>query len=147
MVRPPRIVTGLLLTIALSSLVGCGTVFHPERKGQAGGRIDPVVALANGVGLLFYIVPGVIAYAVDFSNGTIYLPSADNASIERLPLDRDMDTEELEQLLSERVGVPVELEDELVRVDAVESLEEALAMLRMSGYRDSARLAEARSSG
>ncbi len=47
---------------------------HPERKGQTSGRIDAGVAVLNGVGLLFFLIPGVIAYAVDFSNGTIYLP-------------------------------------------------------------------------
>src|SRR5690554_7978577 len=70
-----RGLTGLVLAASVTALVGCGTVFYPERKGQVSGRIDPVVAIANGVGLLFFIVPGVIAYAVDFSNGTIYLPS------------------------------------------------------------------------
>ena len=32
------------------------------------------MAVLDGIGLLFFILPGVIAFAVDFSNGTIYLP-------------------------------------------------------------------------
>ena len=32
------------------------------------------MAVLDGIGLLFFIIPGVIAFAVDFSNGTIYLP-------------------------------------------------------------------------
>jgi len=32
------------------------------------------VAIMDGVGVLCFIVPGVIAYAVDFTSGTIYLP-------------------------------------------------------------------------
>ncbi len=36
--------------------------------------MDIGVVLLDGIGLLFFIIPGVIAYAVDFSNGTIYLP-------------------------------------------------------------------------
>ena len=63
-----------LAGIITTQLAACGTVFYPERKGQHSGRIDPVVAIANGVGLLFFLVPGVIAFAVDFTNGTIYLP-------------------------------------------------------------------------
>ncbi|NHI01904.1 MULTISPECIES: hypothetical protein [Oceanimonas] len=63
-----------LAGVMTTQLAACGTVFYPERKGQRSGRIDPVVAIANGVGLLFFLVPGVIAFAVDFSNGTIYLP-------------------------------------------------------------------------
>ena len=61
----------LLVTL---SLTACGTILYPERKGQTGGRIDPGVAVLDGVGLLAFLIPGVIAFAVDFSNGTIYLP-------------------------------------------------------------------------
>ena len=31
------------------------------------------MAVADGVGLIFFILPGVIAYAIDFSTGCIYL--------------------------------------------------------------------------
>ncbi|ART78996.1 hypothetical protein [Oceanisphaera avium] len=73
----------LILAAALTSqLVGCGTVFYPERKGQQSGSIDPVVAIANGVGLLFFILPGVLAFAIDFSNGAIYLPDGKQAKLE-----------------------------------------------------------------
>lgn len=52
----------------------CGTILHPERRGQRAGRIDPAVAILDGLGLLLFIIPGVIAFAVDFNNGAIYLP-------------------------------------------------------------------------
>lgn len=64
--------TGLALTA--TSLSACGTIMYPERKGQIDGKIDPTVAILNGIGLLLFLIPGVIAFAVDFSNGTIYLP-------------------------------------------------------------------------
>ncbi|MCE8019984.1 hypothetical protein HOP51_07635 [Halomonas sp. MCCC 1A11036] len=137
-----RVLTGLVLGVSITALVGCGTVFHPERKGQMSGRIDPVVAIANGVGLLFFIVPGVIAYAVDFSNGTIYLPGThDSASVDTLKMDEDMDVPTLERLLSEKTGKTVSLDNELVRVEEVESLDEALALVRMAGINDQERLA------
>ncbi|MCE8032276.1 hypothetical protein EKK97_09050 [Billgrantia tianxiuensis] len=137
-----RALTGLVLGVSITALVGCGTVFHPERKGQMSGRIDPVVAIANGVGLLFFIVPGVIAYAVDFSNGTIYLPGThDSASVDTLKMDENMDVPTLERLLSEKTGKPVSLDNELVRVEEVESLDEALALVRMAGINDQERLA------
>ena len=53
---------------------GCGTIMYPERKGQPAGDIDWQVAGLNTLGLMFFFVPGVIAFAVDFNNGTIYLP-------------------------------------------------------------------------
>ncbi|MCE8043311.1 hypothetical protein HOP60_14250 [Halomonas daqingensis] len=137
-----RALTGLVLGVSITALVGCGTVFHPERKGQMSGRIDPVVAIANGVGLLFFIVPGVIAYAVDFSNGTIYLPGThDTASVDTLIMDENMDVPTLEKLLSEKTGKRVRLDSELLRVEEVESLDEALALVRMAGINDKERLA------
>ncbi|KAA0011483.1 hypothetical protein F0A17_15465 [Billgrantia pellis] len=133
--------TGLVLGVSLTALVGCGTVFHPERKGQMNGRIDPVIAIANGVGLLFFIIPGVIAYAVDFSNGTLYLPGTqDNAGVDTLQLEEGMDIATLEQLLSDKTGKSVSLDSELVRVEEVESLDEALALIRMAGTNDRERL-------
>lgn len=122
------------------AISGCGTIFYPERKGQLSGDIDPAVAVANGVGLLFFIVPGVIAYAVDFSNGTIYLPSRTSGDIDTQPLDDNMDIVALEKLLSEQAGQPVTLQSELMKVEEVDSLDEALAMVRMSGVMDDDRL-------
>lgn len=141
-IRFRRALTGLVLGASITALVGCGTVFHPERKGQMSGRIDPMVAIANGVGLLFFIVPGVVAYAVDFSNGTIYLPGTqDSASVDTLQMDENMDVQTLERLLSEATGKSVILDSEMVRVEEVESLDEALALVRMAGIDDGERLA------
>ncbi|CAH1044357.1 hypothetical protein [Halomonas sp. TD01] len=136
-----RWLTGAIVGVSIVTLSGCGTLFHPERKGQLSGNVDPVVAIANGVGLLFFIVPGVIAYAVDFSNGTIYLPSASSASVDIHHLDDAMDVASLEKLLSDKAGKPVSLENELLMMEEVASLDEALAMVRMSGVLDEERLA------
>ncbi|HUQ67998.1 MAG TPA: hypothetical protein VM165_00655 [Planctomycetaceae bacterium] len=68
----------LLVRAALSACgacsVGCGTILHPERRGQPAGPLDWSIVALDAVGLLFFFVPGVIAFAVDFNNGTIYLP-------------------------------------------------------------------------
>lgn len=56
------------------SVVGCGTLFYPERQGQTTGKIDPTVLILDGIGLFFFIIPGLVAFAVDFGTGTIYLP-------------------------------------------------------------------------
>jgi hypothetical protein len=60
--------------VLIVQLTGCGTILYPERKGQKNGKIDAGVAILDGIGILLYIIPGVIAFAVDFYNGTIYLP-------------------------------------------------------------------------
>jgi len=136
-----RWLTGAIVGVSIVTVSGCGTLFHPERKGQLSGNVDPVVAIANGVGLLFFIVPGVIAYAVDFSNGTIYLPSASSASVDIHHLDDAMDVASLEKLLSDKAGQPISLANELLMMEEVASLDEALAMVRMSGVLDEERLA------
>ena len=63
-----------ICTVFIVQLMGCGTILYPERKGQKSGKIDAGVAILDGSGVLFFIIPGVIAFAVDFYNGTIYLP-------------------------------------------------------------------------
>jgi hypothetical protein len=67
----------LTLTAAQAGVVvaaGCGTIMYPERIGQPTGPLDWKVVALDTIGLLFFFVPGVIAFAVDFTNGTIYLP-------------------------------------------------------------------------
>jgi hypothetical protein len=65
---------GLQSGIACSA-IGCGTLFHSERCGRPhGGRIDWKVAALDGLGLILFFIPGVIAFVVDFSTGAIYLP-------------------------------------------------------------------------
>ncbi|MWJ28406.1 hypothetical protein GPM19_09330 [Halomonas sp. ZH2S] len=135
-----RWLSAMSIAIMITTLAGCGTLLYPERKGQLTGDIDPVVAVANGIGLLFFIVPGVIAYAVDFSNGTIYLPNSQSASIDALKLDNSIDIATLDRLLSEKAGRPVSVESEQLLIEEVDSLEEALALVRMSGVHDQKRL-------
>lgn len=64
----------LLSAALVTQLTACGTIFYPERRGQLTGEIDPGVAILNAIGLLFYLVPGLIAFGVDFATGAIYLP-------------------------------------------------------------------------
>jgi hypothetical protein len=63
------------LQAAMITTAGCGTILHPERRGQPPtGRLDWGVVLLDGLGLIFFFIPGLIAFAVDFSTGAIYLP-------------------------------------------------------------------------
>jgi hypothetical protein len=75
-----RLIASVVAGVFLTQLVACGTIMYPERKGQRDGKLDPAIVVLNAVGLLFFIVPGVIAFAADFSNGTIYLPGGKHAA-------------------------------------------------------------------
>ncbi|MDM1696856.1 hypothetical protein HX099_09330 [Thiopseudomonas alkaliphila] len=73
-IKKPVLATALS-ALLIFELSGCGTLIYPERRGQSSGRIDPSVAILNGIGLLFWVVPGLMAFAIDFATGAIYLPS------------------------------------------------------------------------
>lgn len=107
----------LLAGVMTSQLAGCGTVFYPERKGQQGGSIDPVVAIANGVGLLFFIIPGVIAFAIDFSNGAIYLPGG-----KRAELTPELTPNSLNDQLYANLGQRIDWQQDALQVESLSSL-------------------------
>ena len=94
-------------------LTACGTILHPERKGQRDGRLDAGVVVLDAIGLLFFIIPGVIAFAVDFSNGTIYLPGTKGqggigAAPRTLRFDpKDRSLASLEKRLEAETGRPL----------------------------------------
>jgi hypothetical protein len=69
-----------LIAVILCSVMGCGTILYPERRGQPAGPIDAGVVLLDAVGLLVFFVPGVVAFAVDFATGAIYLPKGQSRS-------------------------------------------------------------------
>ena len=69
----------VILLVSLAALVlftpACGTLLYPERHGQDGGDLDPTVLILDGIGLLFWVVPGLLAFIVDFATGSIYEPT------------------------------------------------------------------------
>lgn len=102
-----RLIAITLSVGLIAQLSACGTILHPERKGQRSGQIDPKIAVFNAIGLLFFFIPGVIAFAVDFSNGTIYLPGGRRASLspqemERVTINGKVNQAELTKLLNEK---------------------------------------------
>lgn len=78
---PPRLLCVALGGALLTQLAACGTLFYPERRGQIDGKLDPVVFALDAVGLLLYIVPGLIALGIDFATGAIYLPGGETYSV------------------------------------------------------------------
>jgi hypothetical protein len=68
-------VLSVIVAVALAlSITGCGTILYPERRGQTGGRVDGGVVVMDALWCLVFLVPGVVAFIVDFGNGTIYDP-------------------------------------------------------------------------
>jgi hypothetical protein len=64
-----------LAGVTVCGFSGCGALLQSERCGRPHGNdIDWKIAALDGLGLLLFFVPGVIAFAVDFYTGAIYLP-------------------------------------------------------------------------
>lgn len=115
---------GIVAAMA-GTLIGttaCGVILYPERKGQVDGRIDPAVAILDGIGLLFFIVPGVIAFAVDFATGAIYLPgTASNTTLDMSDAELvklrngELDAATIERKIREQTGENVSLADPALR--------------------------------
>lgn len=115
----------MMILFVLIQTGACGFILYPERKGQTSGRIDPGVAILDAILLIPGILPGVIAFAVDFVSGCIYLPGgyvnvdvvSEGQDEQRLALAADqLDLSTLERLLSEKTGKPVHLDRDDIRI-------------------------------
>ena len=69
-------VAKLFLVLALMlPVASCGTLMFEDRPNAPhSGKMDPNVVIMDALCLLLFIVPGVVAFAVDASNGALYLP-------------------------------------------------------------------------
>lgn len=116
-------VTSLLVcTAMLLQLVSCGTLLYPERRGQKSGELDLAVVLMDGIGLFFFIIPGLIAFAVDIHTGAIYLPpghprgkgkrGAATGEIVVMQADpKSLNSDTLSAMITAKTGFPVRLDD------------------------------------
>jgi hypothetical protein len=112
-----RLLIACVTVILAIQTAGCGLILYPERKGQKSGRIDPGVAILDAAGLIVWIVPGLIAFGVDFVTGCIYLPGGSRASGEAPDLQviamapGAVDDATVEELVRRATGLEFELDD------------------------------------
>ncbi|TWI54276.1 hypothetical protein IQ22_02139 [Pseudomonas duriflava] len=112
-----RLICGALAAAVLTQLSACGTLFFPERRGQITGQIDPGIAILDAVGLLFYVIPGLIAFGVDFASGAIYLPNDKYSSVDPTKLkdainaDGTVDKAKLKAIIERETGHNLPLTD------------------------------------
>ncbi|WP_191486309.1 polyribonucleotide nucleotidyltransferase [Pseudomonas sp. FEN] len=112
-----RIIGTLLTATLLTQLSACGSIFFPDRRGQIEGRIDPLVAGLDAIGILFFVIPGLIAFGVDFATGAIYLPQGKTAQIapeklhQAISADGQVDNLKLQAILKSELGQTLPLND------------------------------------
>ncbi len=143
---------GMVICVVLSlaliiQLAGCGTIIYPERRGQTSGRIDIGIAILDAVGLFFFIIPGVIAFGVDFTTGAIYLPGghhrssvhSDGEDMTVIHVNpREIDAKMLEEIVKKHTGCSTSLclsNAEVHVLDSSEMIATKLSEARTSGYR------------
>lgn len=132
-----KILHVLVVGVFSFQLASCGTLLYPERRGQTGGKVDIGVALLDGIGLFFFLVPGIIAFAVDFSNGSIYLPpgsAKNNTETKVVRFDQHhWSPTMLEQLIAQETGKEFKLDDQrlqMVRLKDKQDMQTQFARLK-----------------
>lgn len=145
-----RIVATSLLGSAGGLSSGCGTLLYSERCGQPHSyHIDWKVAALDGLGLICFFVPGVIAFVVDFTTGAIYLPPGMVSSTQAVPSappvpapeiaavsdiasdfarvdvpPQELSKARLEEVVTTHVGQPIALEEENTRLSELSNLDQ-----------------------
>lgn len=120
-----KFMSAIVIIMFFLQVASCGTLLYPERRGQTHGRIDVGVAVLDGIGLLLFVIPGLIAFVVDFATGAIYLPGgkraesitsgADNMLVIRVN-PNDLSRQRIEEIVSKEIGYPVSLDQKNVQV-------------------------------
>jgi hypothetical protein len=131
-----RLSTVVLAPWAFTRLSSCGALIHPERVGQPRtGRLDTSIVVLDGLGLLLFLVPGLIAFIVDFATGAIYLPPEHYGASEQPEQTTsglvkltvppgELTRERLEQAVTRAHGRPVSLERGTYRAVQLRSVDE-----------------------
>ncbi|MCY1453949.1 hypothetical protein D9M71_709760 [compost metagenome] len=76
-----------------------------------------MVAALDAIGILFYVIPGLIAFGVDFATGAIYLPEGQNAQVspeklkEVIGVDGQVDKAQLKAIIERETGHSLPLDD------------------------------------
>ncbi len=99
----------VFLALAIFTVTACGTLLKPNQVNKRhSDRLDTKIVVLNAVGLLFFVLPGVVAFAVDYYNGTLFLPrgaavkidNMDAASIQKVLADNGYNVSEEEVKLA-----------------------------------------------
>ncbi len=78
-----RKTAGVIIAVVFLNITACGYFLYPERVGQKSGKLDPAIVVLDAAALLFGILPGVVAFAVDITTGAIYLAPGQKSVIDK----------------------------------------------------------------
>tara|TARA_R110001583_G_scaffold70832_1_gene200022 strand:- start:202 stop:672 length:471 start_codon:yes stop_codon:yes gene_type:complete len=137
------ITRGIAAALLITQVTACGTLLYPERRGQTNGQIDIGVAALDAIGLLFFFVPGVVAFGVDFITGAIYLPGGGMASLTEDELNTikngpdSIDVEKFKTVMAQRsdIQLPKDTYSDQLSVMAMSSTQSLKTAMGLSTER------------
>lgn len=144
--------SAVLLTSSLVFSTSCGLLLYPERQGQTGGKLDPKVVALDILGLVFFLVPGIVAFAVDYSSGTIYLPNTSasvdteklkspeylNENFDQIIIQGEVTQQKIESAIEQRFNQAIDLEEKSVVAIKVEGASRGELSILNAGLRSTA---------
>jgi hypothetical protein len=119
-----------LITTLSSQLISCGYILHPERRNQKSGHVDWAIVGLDAIGLLFFIIPGLIAFGVDIASGTIYMSSNNNFSnlefqeYKKIKIKGEVNEENIITAIKESTGIVIDFDNpnlKIIRDDQLKS--------------------------
>lgn len=142
-----RTLTAAFAASSTTLLTSCGTMFYPDRRTSRkdqtmSGEIDWFIFALDTVGLFFFLVPGIVAFAVDFGTGAIFVPEGgeilDNNERtlfdemkEEARISTPVQPEELFTVLEEKTGNDLRKAKVVAcEIDSMKNIGEAYAQLR-----------------
>ena len=135
-----RNMLALLSVAPMSLMTSCGTIIYPDRVYQeTRGHIDPSIAILDGVGCLLFLIPGLVAFAVDFYTGAIYIPAGKkDGDQERSIFDKaevyqhsdgKLTQQDIELIIGERTGTQIDLSRKDIVCFKLDNIDQAGRML------------------
>lgn len=115
---------------------------HPERQGRAhSGQLDFTIVVLDACGLLLWFVPGIVAFAVDFYTGAIFLPRyrycysknpdhklegmAGDLELKKIEVPKEeLNHQKIEEVVSEQLGNKISLKEDNSRFSLLTSIDE-----------------------
>jgi hypothetical protein len=120
-----------LITILSSQLFSCGYLLHPERRNQKSGHIDWAIVGLDAIGLLFFIIPGLIAFGVDIASGTIYMSSNNHSfsnlefqEYKKIKIKGEVNEKNIIAAINESTGIVIDFDNpnlKIIRDDQLKS--------------------------
>ena len=121
-----KLLTVTILLLFLFEFTSCGSIIYKERVFKKHSRrLDPKVAIMDTILMVFFLIPGAIAFGVDFATGAIFLPrgkkawsklnSPDDITVIKVDPEK-LNKEMLEKILSEYTGKKIILDEQNLQV-------------------------------